>query len=150
MKPSGPVGRMKGLRTASGFNLVELVIVLAIVAVLVGVAIPSYQDFVMKSRRTEAKELLYETAQRQQQYYTMFNRYTTDAGQLSVPTTSANGYYTLRIVAGNTGSILTSYTLIATPASGTSQAGDTACGTYMLNSLGAKAVSGSQTTPPCW
>ena len=105
----------------------------------------------MKSRRTEAKELLYTAAQRLQQYYTMFNVYTTNAGSpLSVPTTSSNGYYTLRITAGTTGSINTSYAVTATPVGGTTQAGDSACGTYTLNSLGTKTVSGSQTTPPCW
>ena len=146
----GTVSHPKMPRAVSGFTLVELMIVVTIVAILMAIAIPSYRDFVMKSRRTEAKELLYEAAQRQQQYYTMFNRYTTSAGSLSVPATSANGYYTLRIVAGTTGSINTSYQLIAIPVSGTSQAGDTACGTYRLNSLGPKTVSGSQTTPPCW
>jgi type IV pilus assembly protein PilE len=145
-----PADRGKAPPAVRGFNLTELVIVLGIIAVLMALAVPSYRDFVMKSRRTEAKELLYTAAQRQQQYFTMHNRYTADAGQLSVPATSTNGYYNLAIAAGTTGSINTSYLLTATPVSGTSQAGDSACGTYSLNSLGTKTVSGSQTTPPCW
>ena len=124
--------------------------VIAVIAILVALAVPSYQSFVMKSRRTEAKDLLYTAAQRQQQYFTMFNVYTTNAGSLSVPTSSSNSYYSLRITAGTTGSINTSYSMTATPVSGTTQAGDSACGTYTLNSLGTKTVNGSQTTPPCW
>ena len=65
-------------------------------------------------------------------------------------TASANGYYALSVAAGNTGSINTSYSMSATPVAGTTQAEDTDCGTYTLNSLGQKTVSGSQTTPPCW
>jgi type IV pilus assembly protein PilE len=147
---SKPADYRTAMKASNGFTLTELLIVIAVVAVLVALAIPSYQSFVMKSRRTEAKELLYTAAQRLQQYYTMFNAYTTNAGSLSVPTTSSNGYYNLTIAAGTTGSINTSYTVTATPVGGTSQAGDSACGTYALNSLGTKTVSGSQTTPPCW
>lgn len=143
-------GDIKPQRQAGGFTLTELVIVLAIIAVLVALALPSYQSFVMKSRRMEAKELLYAAAQRQQQYFTMFNIYADTAAKLSVPATSANGYYSLSIAAGHTGNITTSYAMTATAVSGTTQAGDSACGAYTLNSLGTKTVSGSQTTPPCW
>ena len=136
---------------ASGFTLIELLMVIGIVALLVSIAIPSYQEFMMKSRRTEAKELLFTAAQRQQQVFTWQNRYSTDiSGELVVPSTSANGYYTLSVAAGHTGSINTSYSMSATPVTGTSQANDTACGTYTINSLIQKTVSGSQTTPPCW
>jgi type IV pilus assembly protein PilE len=134
----------------AGFSLTELVIVLAVLGLLTALAVPSYRDFVTKSRRTEAKDLLYTAAQRLQQYYTINDVYTTNAGALSVPTTSSNGYYSLSIAAGHTGSINTSYSISAAPVSGTTQAGDSACGTYTLNSLGTKTVSGSQTTPPCW
>ena len=79
------------------------------------------------------------------------DRYTTNiSGELIVASISANGYYALSVAAGNTGSINTSYSMSATPVAGTTQAEDTDCGTYTLNSLGQKTVSGSQTTPPCW
>ena len=134
-----------------GFTLTELIITVLVVAILASIAIPSYTEFIMKSRRTEAKELLWAAAQREQQHFTMTNRYTTDAaGSLKVPTTSSNGYYTLSIAAGPTGSINSSYSISATPVSGSSQADDSDCGTFTLNSLGQKSASGSQTSPPCW
>ena len=40
-----------------GFTLVELIIVIAIVALLVAVALPSYRDHVRKSRRAETAEV---------------------------------------------------------------------------------------------
>ena len=139
---------MSGSNSATGFTLLELLIVVVVISILMGIAVPSYQSFLEKSRRTEAKELLLAAAQRQQQFYTQNDLYTTDASALSVPTSSINGYYTLTIVAGNTGNINTSYSMSATPAG--TQADDSACGTFTLNSLGQRTVSGSQTTPPCW
>ncbi len=135
-------------RLTNGFTIIELLIVIAVIGLLVAIAVPSYQDFVMKSRRTEARELLYTAAQRLQQYFTKADKYTTNTTTLAVSATSTNGYYTLTIAAGTTGSIKTSYALTATPAG--SQANDTDCGNFMLNSLGTRTVSGSQTTPPCW
>ena len=138
-------------RPAAGFSLIEVMIVVVIVALLLSLAYPSYQEFLMKSRRTEAKELLYTAAQRQQQFFTMNDVYTTNAADdLEVSTSSSNGYYTLSIAVGHTGDIATSYSMSATPVTGTSQAADTACGAFTLTSLGVKSASGSQTTPPCW
>ena len=152
MMSRGLKGQPGALQTASGFTLVELVVVIAIIAVLVALSVPSYQSFVMKSRRTEAKDLLYTAAQRQQQFFTANSElvgYTDDAGLLSVPTTSTNGYYSLGIVVSSVGGVIKDrYTLTATPVG--AQTADSACGTYTLNSLGTRTVSGSQTTPPCW
>ena len=38
----------------NGFSLIELMIALAIVGILAAITYPSYQDSVMKSRRTDA------------------------------------------------------------------------------------------------
>lgn len=135
-----------------GFTLMELMVVIFIIAILVSLAVPSYKDFIIKSRRTEAKEMLYAAAQRQQQWFTQNDSYTTDTSGsgLDIDTTSANGYYTLSIAAGPSGSITTSYAMSATAVAGKSQADDSACGTFTLNSRGQKTVSGSQTQPPCW
>jgi type IV pilus assembly protein PilE len=132
----------------AGFTLLEMVIVVAIVGLLMSLAIPAYQEFMRKSRRAEAKEVIYEAAQRLQQYYTQNDAYTTNATTLQMSTSSTNGYYTMTIAAGNTGSITTSYLITAAPAG--TQTADTDCGSFMLNSLGQRTVSGSQTTPPCW
>ncbi len=144
-------GRGVSHQRERGFTLVELVIVIVIIAILVAVGLPSYRDSVMKSRRIEAKEMLWAAANRQQQYFTMNNAYTTDAtGNLKVPTTSQHGYYTLSITAGHSGNISSSYSMSATAVSGSSQYNDSDCGTFTLGSLGQQTVSGSQTFPLCW
>ena len=151
MVKSAKVGRGQNAFSASGFTLIEVMVVVVLIALLASLAIPSYQKFIVKARRTEAKELLYSAAQRQQQYFTQMNVYTTDAvNQLKVATTSTNGYYTLSIAAGHSGSINSSYSMSATPATGSSQTSDAACGIFTINSLSQRTVSGSQTSPPCW
>jgi type IV pilus assembly protein PilE len=42
----------------SGFTIIELMIVIAIVAILVALAYPSYAQYVLKARRGEAQQLL--------------------------------------------------------------------------------------------
>lgn len=60
---------------ARGFTLIELMITVAIVAVLGAVAYPSYQESVRKSRRAEARVALMEVLQQQERYMTQYNRY---------------------------------------------------------------------------
>jgi len=46
------------LRSESGFSLIELLIVLVIIAILAGIAIPRYMSSTVKAKQTEAQELL--------------------------------------------------------------------------------------------
>ncbi len=59
----------KSKQKAQGFTMIELMITLIIVAVILGLGIPSYQSSVRKSKRTEAKAALLELMARQEQYF---------------------------------------------------------------------------------
>ncbi len=59
----------------TGFTLIELMIVVALVGVLASVAYPSYSEYVRKSRRAEARVALMETLQQQERYMSQNNTY---------------------------------------------------------------------------
>ena len=56
------------MRRRQGFTLIELMIVVAIVAILEAIALPSYNDQVRKGRRTEALRVLQEIRMAQERW----------------------------------------------------------------------------------
>ncbi len=62
-------------RTATGFTLIELMITVAVVAILAAIALPSYQAYVRKANRAQAKADLVELAQMLERRHTVENTY---------------------------------------------------------------------------
>lgn len=58
-----------------GFTLVEMLIVLAIMAILTSIAWPSYAGYIVRTRRTEGQVALIEAMQRQERYFSRHNTY---------------------------------------------------------------------------
>jgi type IV pilus assembly protein PilE len=76
---------MRG-RAASGFTLIELMIVLAVLAILSAFAYPSYVETVLKGRRSEARAALAELMQQQERHMTQAGSYRKTAlGDVSAP-----------------------------------------------------------------
>ena len=73
-----------GQRKLTGFSLIELMIVVAIVAILGSIAYPSYLNQVTQARRTDAQAVLMEAAQFMERFYTENNRYDQDTGGVAV------------------------------------------------------------------
>lgn len=59
----------------TGVTLIELLIVLAVMGILAGVAHTSYKEFIIKARRTEGKAALLQILQQQERYYSLHNSY---------------------------------------------------------------------------
>ena len=132
-------------------TLIELMIVVAVIALLGAVALPAYQSSVRKAHRADAKTALTACAQRLERYYTEKSAYKTATESASVGDVTAtclsateNGYYTLSLPADNLAA--TTYRLRATPQG--AQATDT-CGDFTLDQDGVRGV-GKLTVAECW
>ncbi|ADJ28940.1 type IV pilin protein [Nitrosococcus watsonii] len=123
-----------------GFTLIELMIVVAIVAILASVAFPSYQASIKKSRRGDAQGALTAFAATMERHFTESNTYKGaaigegDTGKPAIfpteaPLSGADKYYDLTIQSANG----ITYTLRATPKN--AQAGD---GYLELTNVGAR------------
>lgn len=85
-------------KNITAFSLIELLITLAIVALIVGVALPSYQQKVIEANKTEAIEALQLIMQAQERYYGDNGTYTfslTDLGYTSNTVRTAEDRYTI-------------------------------------------------------
>lgn len=136
-------------RGQAGFSLIELMVVVVIIGVLASIALPSYQNSVRKSRRTDAQNLLLETANRQEQFFSNNNTYTATATDLGYTANggefkSPEGYYKLALAAPGGGTLATGFVATATPATGSGQTADTACLTIVFDNTGLK------TPADCW
>lgn len=81
-----------------GFTLLEMVVVVAVIGILLGIAIPSYQNYVIRSNRTEGQALLSDAAARQERYYSQNPGvgYTKDVAKLGMSSAnSPNNLYNL-------------------------------------------------------
>jgi type IV pilus assembly protein PilE len=148
---------MTAARRAAGFTLIELMIVVAVIAILAAIALPSYQNSVRKSRRADAKTALLDLAARQERFYTINNAYsngTTVPNSLGygLPAnlgTGATPDYVLSVGTPNAGSA-TGPTFSLTAQAQGDQVSDS-CGSYTLDNFGNQGNTGG--TPPytgCW
>ena len=133
-----------------GFSLIELMIAVAIVGLLVGIAIPSYSKYMDQTRRLDAKAFLQEVAGEQIRYFSDNNVFATDMKELgygdNATTDSPDGFYNISIA----NAVPTSFTLTATAITGKAQETDTQCGKFMLDSTGLKDVTGPAGVDGCW
>ena len=125
------------------FTLMEVMIVVAIVAILAAIAIPSYQHFVEKAKRNDAKQALLAASEAAERFKAANFSYAGLDGNLSsvfntqVPVDGGTAYYNLSIAA-----TATTYTITAT-ATG-SMAGD---GNLTIDQAGVKTYKGASGWP---
>lgn len=137
--------------------MIELLVAVVIAAILASIALPSYQGFITRTKRSQAKSMLLQIADRQEQFFLDNKRYAADMSELGYiadpffinhdnayeASSSADSIYRFEFSAGNN----TSYTAAAVPLAAQAS-NDSKCGTLSLDNSGVRQQSG--TAKNCW
>jgi len=133
-------------RRAAGFSLVELMVAVAIIGILVAIAVPSYNQYLIRANKSAAKAVLMEAASRQEQYIVQNRSYfvtTTDNDfsglGMTIPSDVQRAYTftitapTLPVTTNSALSGMPTFQVTATPVAGSLQAGEA---TLYVNQFG--------------
>jgi len=137
------------IRVQAGFTLVELLIVVAIVAILANIALPTYSDYITRSKLSEAQSYLSAMRTKVEQYYLDQRTYVgaCAAGTVApLPTAAEVKYFTYSCPSLTA----TTYTVQATGVSAQGTGGFS----FSINELNAKATTavpaGWTANGSCW
>jgi len=146
-------------KASSGFTLIELMIVVAVIGILAAIAYPSYTSQIARSKRADARVQLATAQQWVEKFYSENFNYATDtAGNSSASAFNAQPFsssprvgdgaavYTISLTVASTSQ---TYTLTAAPISGGAMATDS-CGGLSLSNTGRRGVSGTNDVLSCW
>ena len=134
-----------------GFTLIELMITVAVVAILATIASASYTSQVQHSRRTDGRSAVMDLSGREEKLFSTTNAYSatpSDLGYAPVgtpwPIAVGSNYYNVNVVTP------TPSTYVITATAINSQANDAACLTLSIDQTGTQASTGTGTVKDCW
>ncbi|KJV28057.1 type IV pilin protein [Luteibacter yeojuensis] len=140
-------------KASGGFTLIELMVAVAILAILAAIAIPQYNRYAFRARRADGQKLLMAIANAEERYYAQQNKYADlkTIGFASTATaTSDSGYYTASVTA-TTVNTFAAQGFLATATPIGAQAKDV-CTTLTITDTGVKNPSPTTQTSngACW
>jgi len=156
-----PTKRLTAGGRQRGFTLIEIMIVVAIVAILFAIMIPSYREYIARGKRAEAKAAVMDVAQWLERQYTVSRSYlkTGNGGDIDDEALAAQlgkfpkvtDNYTITFgdeTAESKDATAAVFSLRLTPKG--SMANDK-CGSFVLKHTGERLVTGEGATPAnCW
>lgn len=122
-------------RPMAGFTLIEVMIVIAVIAILASIALPSYNEHIVKTRRGDVQRQLVAHAQALERWFTANGTYRdAGGGACGIAAPADTRHYTFVTLCGTA----TTFALTATPVPASSQASD---GTQTLDNTGSRGGS---------
>jgi type IV pilus assembly protein PilE len=129
-----------------GFHIIEILITLAVIAILTTIAIPSYSSYITNARRLEATHTLARLSVDLEHYFIEHDSYEgVSLSTLHIAPLIAKNAYSIQIQSASNHD----YILTATPL-GKQAERDTHCAILTINSLGEKHISGDGKVDECW
>ena len=127
----------------NGMTLIEIMVAVAIVAIIASVAIPSFQRQSLKGKRADGMAILMDAAARQERHIIDNNEYATTMAALKFPADalSEKKYYMVTIDLNSP----TEFEMTAVAQGGQA---DDACKNLIIDSTGARSSSSGKTN--CW
>lgn len=139
---------MKGAHSA-GFTLIELMIAIAVIAVLAAIALPNYQSYLNRTACEDAKGVLAGAAGLMERFRAQNNTYVgANLAEYAQSPVDGNAQFTITLrnldCAAAAHTQATSYCLLAQPVAGGRLAGR---GTLTLTSTGVRGATGDLANP---